>query len=221
MTTKYTRRTILLDAASGGVVLALGAHSAALAQPEPQKPSIVFIIADDMGYADISCNGRPDFTTPNIDRIAAQGARFTQAYANSPVCTASRVAVITGRYQVRLPVGLEEPISVRTKPGIGLPPEHPTLPSLLKKIGYGTTLVGKWHLGNLPEFSPLKSGYDHFYGYRSGAVDYFRHVDGAGKPDLWDEDQPVSQTGYLTTLLGDRAVKVIEDYARADQRFLP
>ena len=220
MTTKYSRRTILRNAASGGAALALGANSASLAQSEPQRPNIVFIIADDMGYADISCNGRPDFTTPNIDRIAAQGARFTQAYANSPVCTASRVAIITGRYQVRLPVGLEEPISGITKPGIGLPPEHPTLPSLLKKVGYGTTLVGKWHLGNLPEFGPLKSGYDHFYGYRSGAVDYFRHVNGVGKPDLWDEDQPVSQTGYMTSLLGDRAVKVIEDYARADQRFL-
>ena len=220
MTTKYTRRTILRNAASGGAALALGANSAALAQPEPQKPNIVFIIADDMGYADISCNGRRDYMTPNIDHIAAQGARFSQAYANSPVCTASRVAIITGRYQVRLPVGLEEPISGLTKPGIGLPPEHPTLPSLLKKVGYGTTLVGKWHLGNLPEFSPLKSGYDHFYGYRSGAIDYFRHVDGRGKPDLWDEDEPVSQTGYMTTLLGDRAVKVIEDYARADQRFL-
>ena len=106
MTTKYTRRTILRDAASGGVALALGANTASLAQSAPQRPNIVFIIADDMGYADISCNGRPDFTTPNIDRIAAQGARFTQAYANSPVCTASRVAIITGRYQVRLPVGL-------------------------------------------------------------------------------------------------------------------
>jgi arylsulfatase A-like enzyme len=220
MTTKYTRRTILRDAASGGVALALGANSAALAQPEPQKPNIVFIIADDMGYADISCNGGRDFMTPNIDRIAAQGARFSQAYANSPVCTASRVAIITGRYQVRLPVGLEEPISGVTKQSIGLPAEHPTLPSLLKKVGYGTTLVGKWHLGNLPEFSPLKSGYDHFYGYRSGAVDYFRHVNTGGKPDLWDEDQPISQTGYMTTLLGDRAVKVIEAYARADQRFL-
>jgi arylsulfatase A-like enzyme len=173
-----------------------------------------------MGYADISCNGRRDFMTPNIDRIAVQGARFSQAYANSPVCTASRVAIITGRYQARLPVGMEEPIASVTKPGIGLPPEHPTLPSLLKKVGYGTTLVGKWHLGNLPEFSPLKSGYDHFYGYRSGAVDYFLHVDTGGKPDLWDGDQPVSQTGYMTALLGDRAVKIIEDYARAGQRFL-
>ena len=220
MTTKYTRRKILRNAASGGVALAFGGNSASLAQPEPQRPNIVFIVADDMGYADISCNGRRDFMTPNIDRIAVQGAHFPQAYANSPVCTASRVAIITGRYQARLPVGMEEPITNVTKPGIGLPPEHPTLPSLLKKVGYGTTLVGKWHLGNLPEFSPLRSGYDHFYGYRSGAVDYFLHVDTGGRPDLWDGDQPVSQTGYMTTLLGDRAVQVIEDYARAGLRFL-
>lgn len=220
MATTYSRRTILRNAASSGAALALASNSAALAQPQAQRPNIVFILADDMGHADISCNGRPDFTTPNIDRIAAQGARFTQAYANSPVCTASRVAIITGRYQLRLPVGLEEPIAPPTKPDVGLPPDHPTLPSLLKKAGYGTTLVGKWHLGNLPDFGPLKSGYDHFYGYRSGAVDYFLHVNTGGKPDLWDQDQPVSQTGYMTTLLGDRAVKVIEDYAKDSQPFL-
>jgi hypothetical protein len=117
MTAKYSRRTILRNAASGGAALAMGANSAAFAQARsaPQLPNIVFIIADDMGHADISCNGRRDFVTPNIDRIAAQGARFTQAYANSPVCTASRVAIITGRYQVRLPVGLEEPIAPITK----------------------------------------------------------------------------------------------------------
>ena len=216
---KYTRRNILKTA--GGAALAAAAtptHSPA--QMSARRPNIVFILADDMGYADVSCYGRPDFSTPNIDRIAAQGTRFTQGYANSPVCTASRVAIITGRYQVRLPVGLEEPIAPPTKPGIGLPPEHPTLPSLLKKVGYGTTLVGKWHLGNLPDFSPLKSGYDHFYGFRSGAVDYFLHVNDAGKPDFWDEDNPASQGGYTTDLFGDRAVKVVRDYTSAGQPFL-
>jgi arylsulfatase A-like enzyme len=216
---KYTRRNILKTA--GGAALAAAAtptHSPA--QMSARRPNIVFILADDMGYADVSCYGRPDFSTPNIDRIAAQGTRFTQGYANSPVCTASRVAIITGRYQVRLPVGLEEPIAPPTKPGIGLPPEHPTLPSLVKKVGYGTTLVGKWHLGNLPDFSPLKSGYDHFYGFRSGAVDYFLHVNDAGKPDFWDEDNPASQDGYTTDLFGDRAVKVVRDYASAGQPFL-
>jgi arylsulfatase A-like enzyme len=221
MTTDYTRRKLLQTAATGGAALAVAANAPpAVAQAQARRPNIVFILADDMGYADISCYGRPDLVTPNIDRIAAQGTRFTQGYANSPVCTASRVAIITGRYQIMLPVGLEEPISARTDRKIGLPPEHPTLPSLLRKAGYGTTLIGKWHLGALPLFSPLKSGYDHFFGYRGGALDYYRHTATAGAPDLWDGDEPVSLTGYSTDLFGDRAVKVIGDYARAGQPFL-
>jgi arylsulfatase A-like enzyme len=221
MTTDYTRRKLLRTAATGGAALAVAANAPpALAQAQARRPNIVFILADDMGYADISCYGRPDLVTPNIDRIAAQGTRFTQGYANSPVCTASRVAIITGRYQIRLPIGLEEPISARTDRKIGLPPEHPALPSLLRKAGYGTTLIGKWHLGALPLFSPLKSGYDHFFGYRGGALDYYRHTATAGAPDLWDGDEPVSLTGYSTDLFGDRAVKVIGDYARAGQPFL-
>src|SRR5262245_58522902 len=220
MAATYTRRTILRSAASGGAALTIGADGAAFAQQPSERPNIVFILADDMGHADISCNGRRDYTTPNIDRIAARGARFTQAYANSPVCTASRVAIITGRYQIRLPVGLEEPIAARTDRKIGLPPEHPTLPSLLHKAGYGTTLIGKWHLGALPLFSPHKSGYDHFFGFRSGSLDYYRHTTGVDVPDLWEEDSRVSQEGYSTDLFGDRAVKVIGDYARAGQTFL-
>src|SRR5256712_9722869 len=123
-------------------------------------PNIVFIMADDLGYADVSCYGRRDIRTPNIDRIATRGVRFLQAYANSAVCSSTRTALMTGRYQYRLPLGLEEPLNVRD---VGLPPEHPTLPSLLKKASYGTTLVGKWHLGVLPTFGPLQSGYDHFF----------------------------------------------------------
>ena len=218
MTIDFTRRNLLRTAATGGAALAVAA-TARPSDAQGRRPNIVFILADDMGYADVSCYGRRDLLTPNIDRIAAQGTRFTQAYANSPVCTASRVAIITGRYQTRLPVGLEEPIAPTTQPGIGLPPEHPTLPSLLRKAGYGTTLVGKWHLGALPVFSPLKSGYDHFYGFRAGALDYYLHTNSAGAPDFWDEDKPLSQEGYSTDF-GDRAVKVIGDYARAGQSFL-
>lgn len=221
MTVDYTRRNLLRTAAMGGAALVVGATSVpSTAQTPTRRPNIVFILADDMGYADVSCYGRRDLLTPNIDRIAAQGTKFMQAYANSPVCTASRVAIITGRYQIRLPVGLEEPIAPLTKPGIGLPPEHPTLPSLLRKAGYGTTLIGKWHLGALPTFSPQKSGYDHFYGYRGGALDYYLHTGRTGAPDLWEEDQPVSREGYSTDLFGDRAVKVIGDYARGRQSFL-
>jgi arylsulfatase A-like enzyme len=216
---RFSRRNLLRTAATGGAALAVAA-TAPPSDAQARRPNIVFILADDMGYADVSCYGRRDLQTPNIDRIAAQGTRFTQAYANSPVCTASRVAIITGRYQTRLPVGLEEPIAPPiTQQGIGLPPGHPTLPSLLRKAGYGTTLIGKWHLGGLPTFSPLKSGYDHFYGFRGGALDYYRHTTGADTPDLWDEDKQVSEEGYLTDLFGDRAVKVISDHARAGQSF--
>src|SRR5262249_24917310 len=98
---------------------------------------------------------------------------------------------------------------------VGLPPEHPTLPSSLRKTGYGTTLVGKWHLGSLPNFGPLKSGYDHFYGFRVGAVDYFNHTTGGADEDLWDEDVLVHESGYLTTLFGDRAVRVVNGYAKS------
>src|SRR5215217_4857295 len=105
------------------------------------KPNIVFILADDLGYADVSCYGQHDYTTPNVDRLAIEGLRFTQAYSNSANCSPTRTGLITGRYQTRLPVGLEEPINTGTPKNIGLPPSHPTLPSLLKKAAYGTSLV--------------------------------------------------------------------------------
>ena len=144
--------------------------------------------------------------------------RFRQAYANSAVCSATRTAPITGRYQYRLPVGLEEPISGGRD--LGLDPSHPTLPSLLKSAGYATALVGKWHLGKLPRYGPLKSGYDHFYGFRGGAVDYVRHTGTDHRDDLWDGDVAVHEAGYLTTLLGDRAVAAIDRFAAENKPFL-
>jgi arylsulfatase A-like enzyme len=101
---------------------------------------------------------------------------------------------------------------------VGLPPDHPTLPSLLKKAGYSTTLVGKWHLGVLPKFGPLQSGYDHFFGFRGGAVDYYRHA--IQRDDLWDDDVQVHQMGYLTDLLGSRAVDVVNKYGKSGRPFL-
>jgi arylsulfatase A-like enzyme len=195
-----------------------------VAQPASPAPNIVFILADDLGYADLSCYGRRDYRTPNVDRLAASGLRFTQAYASSAVCSATRTALITGRYQYRLAVGLEEPMTgVSQRRNIGLPPGHPTLPSLLKKAGYGTTLIGKWHLGWLPNYGPLKSGYDHFWGFRGGALDYFTHKSGPANTDtgdLWDDDMRIEQSGYLTDLLGSRAVATITEYARARRPFL-
>lgn len=216
-TIQSTRRDFLRGAFAAAV--ALNADLGMAANESAEAPNIVFILADDLGYADVSCYGRPDFRTPNIDSIAAQGVRFLQGYANSAVCSATRTALITGRYQYRLLVGLEEPLAGR--PQIGLPPEHPTLPSLLKKLGYGTTLIGKWHLGTLPKYGPLQSGYDHFYGFRGGALDYYSHKSENGaRDDLWDDDVPLHQNGYLTELLGARAVNVIDAYARGRKPFL-
>jgi arylsulfatase A-like enzyme len=217
---RLSRRNVLAGAAG---TLALAVSSRAVAQTT--KPNIVFILADDMGYADVSCYGRRDLSTPNIDGIAANGTRFLQGYANSAVCSQTRVALITGRYQYRLPVGLEEPIVPATPKNIGLPPSHPTLPSLLRKVGYSSTLVGKWHLGFLPDFSPLKSGYDHFFGIFGCCADYFNHGADASQNGplaypLYDEEVPVDRHGYMTDLLGDRAVRTIEGYARSKQPFL-
>ncbi|HXN10063.1 MAG TPA: sulfatase-like hydrolase/transferase [Steroidobacteraceae bacterium] len=197
---------------------------------ERTAPNIVFILADDLGYADVGCYGRPDIRTPHIDRLATQGTRLTQAYANSAVCTATRTALITGRYQYRLRIGLEEPLG--PYPEIALPPETPTLPALLRRAGYATALVGKWHLGEAPQAGPLQRGYDHFYGFRGGALDYFSHKgrvspgpgqDPAGgaqvRLDLWDDTTPVEQAGYLTEMLGRRAVAAIDGWAVARRPF--
>jgi arylsulfatase A-like enzyme len=211
-----TRREILAATATAAI-----SSRGAWAQRRAVKPNIVYIMADDLGYADLSCYGRREYKTSNIDSIALRGVRFLQAYANSAVCSATRTALITGRYQYRLRVGLEEP--VRNPSPYGLPPDHPTLPSLLRTAGYGTTLIGKWHLGGLPDFGPLKSGYDHFWGFRGGGLDYFTHKSGIARTDtedLWEDDVKIHQAGYLTDLMGDRAVRVIGDYAKSGQPFL-
>ena len=214
ITPAVTRRALLRNTALGTIAMTSGVDHL-FGQNRAERPNIVFIMADDLGYADVSCYGRPDISTPNIDGLAAKGVRLTQAYANSAVCSATRTALITGRYQYRLPIGLEEPLAGRD---VGLPPDHPTWPSLLKKAGYGTTLVGKWHLGLLPKFGPLKSGYEHFYGFRGGAVDYYTHANQS--EDLWDDDVAVHQMGYLTDMLGSRAVDVVNGYAKAGRPFL-
>ncbi|HEY2461765.1 MAG TPA: sulfatase-like hydrolase/transferase [Candidatus Acidoferrum sp.] len=214
-----TRREVIRGVAAGAVAVAVAMGAEILgAAAKTKAPNIVFILADDLGYADVACYGRPDLKTPNIDRIAARGVRFLQGYANSAVCSATRTALITGRYQYRLRLGLEEPLAGNVN--VGLPPEHPTLPSLLRKVGYSSTLVGKWHLGVPPKFGPLKSGYDHFYGFRGGAVDYFSHMNGQPREDFWEDDVPIHKAGYLTDLLGGHAVEVVNGYAKSERPFL-
>ena len=181
------------------------------------RPNVLFILADDLGYGDLSCYGRPDYRTPVLDAFARQGIKFMSAYAAAPVCTPTRCAYVTGRYPQRLPVGLEEPLTIRSSADVGLPPNHPTVASLLKNNGYETALIGKWHLGWKPEFGPNRHGFDEFFGILSGAADYFTHKasDAAGSggagdaPDLWENLTPVDRVGYLTDLLSDKAIATI------------
>ncbi|HUN68986.1 MAG TPA: sulfatase-like hydrolase/transferase [Burkholderiales bacterium] len=186
------------------------------------RPNFVFILADDLGYADLGCyggrglqagrvGGRPS-CSPALDRMAREGLRFTQGYANSSVCSPTRFALMTGRWQHRLRGGADEPIrsNARGNPDLGLPPSHPTLPSLLRDAGYATALVGKWHLGYPPHFGPLKSGYQEFFGALSGGMDYFTHRDTAGIHDLYENETEVHRKGYLTDLISERAVEFIK-----------
>ena len=172
------------------------------------RPSFVFILADDLGYADLGCYGGRSACSPVLDRMAAEGLRFTDGYANSSVCSPTRFALATGRWQHRLRGGADEPLGSRS--ALGLPPAHPTFASLLRDAGYATALIGKWHLGFPPHFGPLKSGYTEFFGPLSGGVDYFTHCDFGGKHDLYEGETEVQRPGYLTDLLSDRAVKFVE-----------
>ena len=184
-----------------------------------QRPNIVFIVADDLGFADLGCYGgrEAEFgpVSPVLDGLAAAGLKFTQGYANSPVCSPTRFALMTGRYQYRLRGAAEEPINSKSRGSatLGLPPEHPTLPSLLRDAGYRTALIGKWHLGYPPHFSPIKSGYQSFFGPMSGGVDYFSHCDSRGTHDLWQGEQEHREDGYLTDLITDRAVQWLGEVA--------
>ena len=173
-----------------------------MSTPATQRPNIIFIVADDLGFADLGCYGGRDAqfggVSPVLDQLAANGLKFTNGYANSPVCSPTRFALMTARYQYRLRGAAEEPINSRSRHSttLGLPPSHPTLPSTLKAAGYRTSLIGKWHLGYPPAFGPLRSGYDEFFGPMAGGVDYFTHCASNGAHDLWvgEEEQP--QEGY-------------------------
>ena len=149
--------------------------------------------------------------------MASEGLRFTQGYANSSVCSPTRFALMTGRWQHRLRGGADEPIRSTTRGSavLGLPPSHPTLPSLLRDAGYATALAGKWHLGFPPHFGPLKSGYQEFFGPMSGAADYFTHRDPAGVHDLWEGEAEVHRKGYLTDLITEKAVSYVRAKSKA------
>jgi arylsulfatase A-like enzyme len=198
------RREFMNAAVAATAMSAAGAQNTGV----PPRSNILFILADDLGYGDLSSYGRPDYTTPVLDNMAKEGMKFTDAYASAPVCTPTRCAFHTGRYPHRLPVGLQEPLGDGNMQ-LGLPPDHPTIASQLKQAGYDTILIGKWHLGNIPQFGPNRHGFDEFFGINGSSADYFTHYNNGGRPDLYENLTLSNQQGYLTDLFTDRAVEYL------------
>lgn len=181
-------------------------------------PNFVVIYADDLGYGDLGCYGSDVIRTPHLDALAARGVRFTNWYANSPVCSPSRAALLTGRYPQR--TGIDAILGGK-RGGAGLPTDERTLASRLKERGYATGLYGKWHLGTGPEYSPNAHGFDEFFGFLAGCVDYYSHIFYWGQAmgvnpvhDLWHDNREVWENGrYLTELITERAVDFIGRHA--------
>jgi arylsulfatase A-like enzyme len=188
----------------------LACPSGILAQ-QAARPNLLFILADDLGYGDVSAFGRPDYRTPNIDRLVAEGVRFTNAYTAASTCTPTRVSFVTGRYPQRQSPDLQRPIGWGSTelPDYGLSADVPTVARMIKSAGYETALVGKWHLGFAPQFSPLRHGFDEFFGIKGGGADYFTHTGRRGVHELYEGDVTADRTGYLTDLLTERAIAYV------------
>ena len=194
--------------------LLLALSLSAQASAQSVRPNVVLIVTDDVGYGDIGSYGAPDVRTPNIDSLAKDGVRLTDFYA-APQCTPTRAALISGRYQQRFQLEVAMGSAKSPAGETGLPARGHSLPRLLKNNGYATGLIGKWHLGYKPEFSPNAHGFDYFFGFKSGYIDYYQHTNSDGDPDLFENATPVHVDGYMTDLITDRAVKFIDEHAAA------
>lgn len=188
------------------------------------KPNVIIIMTDDQGYGDLSCMGATDFKTPNIDRIANEGVRFSSMYSASPVCSPSRAALLTGRYPGNAGV---RAILAGHRRASGLTPEVPTIATALKDLGYATGISGKWHLGLKDECRPNSNGFDEFDGFLAGCLDYYSHIfywgmaDGGKNPthDLWRNEKEVWDNGeYLTERITSKSIDFIQKHK--DEPFL-
>lgn len=179
--------------------------------------NFIVFLTDDQGYGDLSCMGCPDFQTPNLDQMAHEGTRFTSWYSNSPVCSPSRAALLTGRYPGN--AGVRQILSGH-RTASGLPPETPTIASALQSLGYKTFMTGKWHLGLHPDSRPSAHGFDHYYGFMAGCIDYYSHIfywgSNRGGPgqnpthDLWEDDKEIWDNGsYFTEMITKKALEYI------------
>jgi arylsulfatase A-like enzyme len=193
-------------------------HSVALAQ---QRPNILFILADDLGYGDLSCYGNEN-PTPHIDSLARDGVRFTDFYVAASTCTPSRFALLTGRAPVRSRDALLNPLAFGEAydNDRGIRPDETTIATRLRERGYRTAIIGKWHLGHSdPKFLPTRHGFDYFYGFTGGAIDYFTFHYGK-VPDLHRNEQIIEQQGYTTDLITDEAVRFLQAQTKEQPFFL-
>ncbi|MHB8897424.1 MAG: sulfatase family protein [Thermoguttaceae bacterium] len=212
-------------------LLLLAGFPTARAADTATRPDVVLIMADNLGHGDLSCYGCPDIRTPNIDRLAAQGVRFTNFYSNGPECTPTRTALLTGRYQQRV-LGLEcalgtgnvgrydDAIALANKHQLGLPPDQSVLAPLLKQAGYHTVALGKWHLGYETHLLPPHHGFDYFLASLGGTIDYFYHNEPNGQPALYENLNRVTRDGYFTDLITDGAVDFLRKQPPGKPLFL-
>lgn len=197
---------------------ALGLALCALGgRAEERPPNLILILADDLGYSDLSCYGGW-IDTPHIDALAADGLRFTDFHSNGAVCSPTRAALMTGRYQQRAGIdGVVYAADNRPAHYHGLQDSEITLPETLKQAGYATGMFGKWHLGYFKKYNPIHHGFDRFQGYVSGNIDFFSHIDQSGYYDWWRQDHPVEEPGYTTELITKHGLEFIEE--QRDQPF--
>ena len=187
---------------------AIGLLAACATPPDaPQPPNFIVILVDDLGYGDTGAYGSTRNETPHIDQLAREGLRFTDFHSNGPMCTPTRAALLTGRYQNRLGTAFESPLGADDK---GLPSETVTLGEALAEAGYVSGAFGKWHLGRFPPYLPTSHGFAEFRGLGSGDGDHHSHIDRSGRKDWWRNDDPQMETGYTADLITDHSVDFIE-----------
>ena len=192
------------------VLLAFLCGWSAAALAEEGRPNIVLILVDDLGYGDLGCYGSQTNRTPNIDRLAASGLRFTDFHSAGPMCTPTRVATLTGLYQQRFGPRFDGALSGRTHTQPGLPHEAVTIAEVLSERGYVTGCFGKWHLGYVPPWLPPDQGFNVFVGLGSGDGDHHTHIDRWGREDWWTGNRRTPEQGYTAELLTTHAVDFLE-----------
>ncbi|WP_159023938.1 sulfatase-like hydrolase/transferase [Formosa sp. L2A11] len=179
-------------------------------QKQDMPPNIILIMADDLGYGELSSYGSIKIKTPNLDKLASQGVTFLDFHSNGPLCSPTRAALMTGKYQQR--TGIEGVITAADHREVGLSLDEITLAEELQRLGYTTAMYGKWHLGYAETFNPTHQGFDEFSGFVSGNIDYHAHVDQEGYLDWWKNNTVKNDHGYSTDLINTYGIDFIKTH---------